>query len=300
MSNELEDQEKTGILEPSEKKERQLTPEAERVIRDHLTRRFTFPGIALVVISFVIGFFIDRVAFQTASNQAFLSAQSEVMKLVHEVVKAKFETDAAVKAIEISSRDIKQSEQKAKKFADELSSLQSKLDSTVAFQASDPQIKEIAYVLATDPRITKVLNDLDVSIQSRLTKADQEIEKIKSAYQIDSRQGEARSLKNYKEEVFSFSFPVKHAWIELPQSIDGAHRLTITEIRDKSVRVVVERISARIDPRASDYSREFRMSYPRVVFRVWQLLSERGTVMDPPDIIPMRKKVAGVTEVYHI
>lgn len=192
MTTEKEDQKQPRILEEAvttDKKERRLTPEAEIIFRKYQLKYLTVPGIILFVLSFLGGVLIDRVAFQTGYNQAFLSAQSEVMKLVHDVMIAKSEVDAATKSIQASSSEIRRSEERAKKFEEDLSSLRSKLDSTVAFQASNVQIKQIADILARDPRITKVMEDLDASIHSRLKKADGEIEELKLAYRIDCLKG---------------------------------------------------------------------------------------------------------------
>jgi hypothetical protein len=262
---ERQDQTEGQIIEESgitDGKERRLTLEAEKLIREFMIKWVSLPAIFLAVISFIIGFFINRIAFQTASSQAFLSAQSEVMRLIREVGDAKFKADAAAEAIQSSSKEMKQSEQKAKKFEEDLSSLRNKLDSTVAFQASNVQIKQIADVLARDPRIVKILDDLDTSIQERLKKAGNEIEELKSAYRIDCLEG------NFQGGSFTFSFPVKRAWVE-PAQIDEAHRLIVTKIEGNSVTVIP--VTARIlrGPERSMYEKRKRDGELASEFRVW-------------------------------
>ncbi len=270
MSNETqerEDQKQTRTSELSAEKEKRLALlESEQFIRKYLNKYVATGGIILFLISFGVGFFVDRIAFQTATNQAFLSAQSEVLKLIREVMTAKSEVDNAVKSVQASSAEISKTEEKAKKFAEEFSSLQSKFESTVAFQASDAQIKEIADVLAQDPRITRVLNDLDKSIQDRLRKADEEIEKIKAAYKIDCQEDKPRALMNYNK-VFTFSFPVKHAWIELAHGGDPTLFLTIVEIKDNTVGVAAK-LTKTLMPR--DYERRLEeFGYPPTRFHIW-------------------------------
>lgn len=263
-----EDQMQPQIIEEAgstTEKEKRLTLEAEQLIRKFMIRWVSLPAICLAAISFALGFFIEKVALQTASNQAFQSAQSEVMKLVEQVMDAKHKADAAASAIQTSSKEITKTEDKAKKFADELSSLKSKLDSTVAFHSSDPQIKQIADVLARDPRITNVLTELDKSVQLRLARADTEIGKIATSYKIVYREGHATHLENYKG-VFAFPFPVKHAWVELGQGLPETYCITVGAIEDKSVTVIAGHTRT---PRGRDYKEDFRWDKPRIGFRVW-------------------------------
>jgi hypothetical protein len=210
-TKESEDLKQTGIPEYSDQKEKRLALlESEEFIRQYLNKYLAVGGIILFLISFGVGFFVNQFAFQTANNQAFLSAQSEILRLIREVMAAKSEVDNSVKSAQSSSTEIGKTEEKAKRFAEKLSSLEDKLASTVAFQSSDPQIKKIADVLARDPRITNVLND---SIEDRLKKTDKEIEEIKSAHRIDCQESRISHLLNFKR-VFEFNFPVTRAWTE--------------------------------------------------------------------------------------
>lgn len=269
-TSETEDQKQAEIVEETGvtgEKERRLTLEAEKLIRQFMIRWVSLPAVFLAVISFALGFFIEKVAFQTASNQAFQSAQSDVMKLIEKVMDAKHKADAAAGAIQTSSEEIGKTEEKAKKFAEELTSLRSKLDSTVAFQASDPQIKNIADVLARDPRITKVLDDLDNSIQARLKRADEEIEKMKAAYRIDCQEEKAGKRITHGL-VFTFPFPVKHAWIELG-GIDPEDSLTVKNLKDNNVTVVEKSRIPYPSPESKKSLRRHLEHHAPPAFRIW-------------------------------
>jgi len=264
-TKEPEEQEHREVPEDSDEKEKRLALlESEQFIRKYLNKYVATGGVILFLISFGVGFFVDRVAFQTANNQALLSAQNQIISLIREVMAAKFEVDNAVKSAQASSTEIAKTEEKSTKFAQEFSSLQSKFESTMAFQASDAQIREIADVLARDPRIAKVLDDLDQSIQSRLAKADQEIGKIKSAYKIDSQVGKIISLWEYNSE-FVFSFPVKHAWIELSENLDEPYHI-IPVIKGNTVVVAAKPTKPLYFPRSNKELK--RMERP-FVYRVW-------------------------------
>ena len=270
MNSDTDDQKQAQIIEDAgttTEKEKRLTLEAEKLIRRFMVKWVSLPAIFLAVMSFALGFFIEKVAFQTASNQAFQSAQSEVMKLVEQVMDAKHKADAAAGAIQSSSKEISKTEDKSKKFAEEFSSLQSKFESTVAFQTSDVQIKRIAEVLASDPRITTVLNNLDNSIQTQLKKADEEIEKIKSAYRIDCQEGKTRYLGNFKK-IFAFPFPVKRAWVE-PAQIDEVHDLMVNEIKGDSVTIIAKHARYLRGPERSQYEKKRGYGNSEAVFHVW-------------------------------
>jgi hypothetical protein len=229
--------------------------EKEEFIRIYLRNYLTIGGVLLFIISFSIGFFVDKTASQYASNQALLSTQGEIIKIIREVSDAKREVDNAVKSINASSIQIGKTEEKAKNFAAHVSGLENKFQSTVAFQASDLQIKKIADVLAKDPRI-------------RLNKADEEIDKIKSAYSIDCQDGKVTSMYKYNEK-FMFSFPVKHAWIELATCMDPHIVLEVQDIKDSVVSVGVKLTR---DRTIKDYDKEIREMgriSPKVPFRIW-------------------------------
>jgi hypothetical protein len=269
VSNETmdaEDQEQTGHSELSEIRAKRLALlESEEFIRRYLFRYVSVGGIILFLLSFGVGFFVDRIAFQSASNQALLSAQGQIISLIREVMVAKSEVDNAVKSAQASSVEISKTEEKAKQFGGELSTLRSKLDSTVAFQASDPQIKKIAEALARDPRITSTLDELDKSIEIRLKKADGEIEKIKTTYKLDCQEAKLKSLLNFKE-IFTFSFPVKHAWIQLIDNLDEPYHL-VPVIKDDTVIVKAECTHPSYYPDPDKALR--RSTYRPFVYRVW-------------------------------
>jgi hypothetical protein len=249
-------------------KERLELLEKEEFIRSYLRNYLTVGGVILFIISFSIGFFVDRTASQNASNQALLSTQGEIIKFIREVTEAKKEFDNAVKSVSTSVVEIRNTEDKVKFFAGHVSDLENKFQSTVAFQASDLQIKKIADALAKDPRITNVVNELGESITIHLNKTDEEINKIKSAYKIDFQDGKMTSTYKYNEK-FMFSFPVKHAWIELASCMDQPILLEVQEIKDRVVSVGVKLTR---DRTTKDYNKEIRemaRSSPKVPFRIW-------------------------------
>ena len=268
MSHEKNDGNRAGVLEDpglSEQKERRLTSEAEKLIRRYMCRRVTVPGIVGAIIVFLLGFAVDRVAYQTGSNQAFIDAQSDIRKLIQEVMGAKYQADKGVEAMQKSLSEIRRGEEQAKKVSKELSSLNGKLESTKAFQASDVQIKEIAAILAKDPRITDTFTELDQAIGTRLKRADQKIDQIKSSFKIEFQESKTKDLWNYKD-VLTFSFPVKHAWVELNQTSDEAYRIWVSEISEKSVTVRAERAKPL---GARDLSKRTRWDRPEIIIRVW-------------------------------
>jgi hypothetical protein len=116
-------QEQSGALKLSDGPERNLTPEEELVIRRFLRNYFTIPGLIAVIVSFALGFFIERAAFQTATNQAFQSSISEIFKVIREVDAAKLRVDEAVKSTQASSAEISKSEDRARAFVNRVAAV---------------------------------------------------------------------------------------------------------------------------------------------------------------------------------
>jgi hypothetical protein len=110
-----------------------------------------------------------------------------------------------------------------------------------------------------------VLNELDGLIRIRLNKADEEIDKIKAAYKIDCQDGKVTGL-NKHNETFEFSFPVKHAWIQLATCIDQPILLEVKEIKEGLVTVVIK-LTRHLT--GEDYKQDALRGGPKIPYRVW-------------------------------
>lgn len=232
MNDSQNQQEEKGIFEESgivTGTKRQLTLEAKEAIRNYILLGVTILSGVLVLVFGGFFYFINRVANQEATTKAFTAIENRMFQLHEKVVEAKKDAEQSVGKIKKSEKDILE-------FYDKLSSMESMLTSTAAFQSSDAQIKDIAKVLAKDPRIVRVYDDLQKQIDYRLSKADKEIQDIKKYYRIDSRSGvfKKREYEIEKQQfLYTFPFNVKHAWVEINENI-GKYRFS-TEISDKDV-----------------------------------------------------------------
>ncbi len=169
------------------KPHQQLTLEAQELIRQYVRKWFGLPAILVAVIVSIGGLYWNEIIGQKARNDAFTHAQSDLNKLVREVVEAKSQANFVLKAIKIAEMSVREIEKKAKKVSAELDSIEKKIQTTQAFHASEPEIQQIVTALAVDPRITMQFDSLATRLMAGVETANNRINNIQSSLKIDSK-----------------------------------------------------------------------------------------------------------------
>jgi len=72
----------------------ELTLEAKAAIRDYMLKLVTFPGLAAIIVSFLLGFLIKDIAISKAQNDAIAQTTDEVFELIKNTEAARLNLSA--------------------------------------------------------------------------------------------------------------------------------------------------------------------------------------------------------------
>ncbi len=142
--------------------EPQLTREAKEAIRTYIITLMAIPGVAISIIMFLLGLFLNDVVKQGAYNEAFKTASSELFTAYQKVAEStEAARQAAVEAVRLKE-DLTRAEKEAK-------DIRASLKTAQAFQQSEQIVDQVV-----DSLVKR--NDFTEKIQKKYTDRLEEVE----------------------------------------------------------------------------------------------------------------------------